>query len=77
VRFVGGVAAPTVESVVEQHPCFELLEVVRMHAGKTAMRRAIQGPQAQGPGVRCPLHGDDGRQMKQRRGAQSELLDPD
>ena len=34
MRFVGGIAAPTIERVVEQHPGFELFKIVRIHAGK-------------------------------------------
>jgi hypothetical protein len=32
VRLIGGIATPTIESVVEQHPGFELLQIVRIHA---------------------------------------------
>ena len=34
MSFVGGIAAPTIERVVEQHSGFELLEIVCIHAGK-------------------------------------------
>jgi len=34
MRFVGGIAAPTIEGVVEKHPRVELLKIVCVHAGK-------------------------------------------
>ena len=34
MRLVSGVAAPTVEGVIKQHPGFELLQIVRIHAGE-------------------------------------------
>jgi hypothetical protein len=39
MRFVSGVAAPTVEGVIKQHPSFELLQIVRIHAGEAKRSR--------------------------------------
>ena len=34
MRLVGGVASPTIEGVIKQHPSFELLQIVGIHAGE-------------------------------------------
>src|ERR1700674_4548470 len=39
VRFVGGVAAPAIEGVVERHTCLELREIVRMHSRESKRGR--------------------------------------
>jgi hypothetical protein len=34
MRFLGGVTAPAVKGVIKQHSDFELLQIVRIHAGE-------------------------------------------
>src|SRR5262249_45191557 len=34
VRLISGIATPTIEGVVEQHPGFELLQIIGIHAGE-------------------------------------------
>ena len=34
MRLIRGVAAPTVEGVIKQHPGLELLQVICIHAGE-------------------------------------------
>jgi hypothetical protein len=35
MRFVAGIAAPTIEGIVEKHPRVELLKIVCIHTGKS------------------------------------------
>src|SRR5262249_28920927 len=67
VRLVGGIATPTIEGVVEQHPGFELLQIVRIHAREAQGCREQAGSlgrQLRPRGVGTTNHG---RQLKQRR----------
>src|SRR5215468_5362369 len=67
VRLVGGVATPTIESVVEQHPGFELLQIVRIHAREPqgcCEEAGSLGRQLRPRGVGTTNHG---RQVKQGR----------
>jgi hypothetical protein len=34
VSLVGGIATPTIEGVIKQHPGFELLKIIGIHAGE-------------------------------------------
>ena len=67
VGLVGGIATPTIEGVVEQHPGFELLQIVRIHA------RQAQGCREQAGSLRRQLRPrgvgttNHGRQVKQGR----------
>src|SRR5262245_11626218 len=67
VRLVGGIAAPTIEGVVEQHHCFELLQIVcrpsTEHQGCRKQTRGL-GRQLRARGVGTTNHG---RQVKQGR----------
>src|SRR5262249_18716661 len=67
VRLFSGIASPTIEGLVEQHPRFKLLQIVRIHAreaqGCCEQARSL-GRQLRPRGVGTTNHG---RQVKQGR----------
>src|SRR5258708_1581140 len=73
VGFVGGIAAPAVEGVVERHPRFELGEIVGIHAGKPEGGRQEPGRfrrEIEAPGVGAA---HDRGKAKQRLGAEANI----
>src|SRR3546814_19970444 len=52
MRLVGGIAAPAIESIVEQHPGFKLLQIVGIHARQA--ERGGEPPGRPGPEIGPP-----------------------
>ena len=75
MRFVGGVAAPTIERVVEQHSGFELFEIVRVHAGEAQRCRKQSRSFRRKLRPRSVGTSNHSGKAKQRWSSQSELVD--
>ena len=75
MRLLGGIPAPAVEGVVEQHACLELLEVVAEHARKAERGREEAGRLRREIEPRGVGGAHDRRQTVERRAGEAERLD--
>jgi hypothetical protein len=74
---MAGIPAPAIECVVQPKSGFELIEVVRIHAGKTeGSRKQARGFRSK-IGTRRVSSSDDQRESPERLGIQFEFLQHD